>query len=154
MREMKNAFDFFEPWYVCVNTNKQFVNPDGDPKYPIHLEPASVIQFTPEDPRPAAEGKPRTVTIDGKKVPGLLMDEAGRFFTRRGKEIPLVGLDITYPPDVDPDEFSLDSGIYPMMIPAPADERGKHSAKQAREWFIDAKRVWRENLLSVPVWAK
>jgi hypothetical protein len=149
---MADMNDAFQPWYVCVNANKQFVN-DGA-QGPEFLEPAIIREFTPEDPRPAAEGKPRTVTIDGKKVPGLMMDDAGRFFTRRGKEIPLVGLDITYPPDVDPDEFSLDSGIYPMMIPAPADERGKHSAKQAREWFIDAKRVWRENLLSVPVWAK
>ncbi len=154
MREMKNAFDFFEPWYVCVNTNKQFVNPDGDPKYPIHLEPASVIQFTPEDPRPAAEGKPRTVTIDGKKVPGLLMDEAGRFFTRRGKEIPLVGLEIKYAEGIDPKFFALNVGLNTPLIQAPADESGNHSAKERRGWFIDAKRVWRENLLSVPVWAK
>ena len=128
---MADMNDAFQPWYVCVNANKQFVN-DGA-QGPEFLE---------------------QMCIRDRKVPGLMMDDAGRFFTRRGKEIPLVGLDITYPPDVDPDEFSLDSGIYPMMIPAPADERGKHSAKQAREWFIDAKRVWRENLLSVPVWAK
>ena len=153
MREMKNAFDFFEPWYVCVNTNKQFVWPEGDPRNETEVGPASVKRFTPEDPRPPAEGKPRTVTVQGKKVPGLMMDDAGRFYSRR-KEIPLVGLEITYTNEIDPKFWALDSGIHTPLIQAPADERGIHPVKKTRGWFICAKRLWRENLQSVPAWAK
>ena len=149
---MPEMNDLHQPWYVCVNTNKQFVN-DGA-RGPEFLEPASVIQFTPEDPRPAAEGEPRTVTFDGKKVPGLLMDEAGRFYNLRKKEIPLVGLEIRYAEGTHPRFFSLDEGLHTPLVQAPIDDRGNHLVKQTRGWFIRAKRLWDENLQSVPEWAK
>ena len=151
---MTDVDDFFEtPWYVYVNTNKQVLLSVSDPRTELEVSPLSVRKFTPEDPRPEAVGKPRTVTVQGKKVPGLLMDEAGRFYTRR-KELPLVGLEITYPDESEMKYLPLDSGVHAPLIQAPADERGIYSVEKTRGWFIDAKTLWKENLESVPAWAK
>ena len=82
------------PWFVdvCFGKHGNMMLEDGS--HAVEIPQAGYKRKPAQDQRPPASGEKRpAIKIRGdetRKVPGLFIDDSGRFFDRRGKELPLL----------------------------------------------------------------
>ena len=143
------------PWFVDVSFGEHGYGLLADGTHVWQTTQAGYKRKPAQDLRPPATGEKRpAIKIRGdetRKVPGLFIDDSGRFFDFRGKELPLLDLEIRKD---EPGLSRIPPGhAYQSMIQAPADQRPDSPHRGSNQhWFMSAADLWRDNLPDGATW--
>ena len=146
---MPDMSDIHRPWYVDLDASWVYGEDFFDGEEPRKFRPKAVKISKCDDPRPPAEGTQRNVVVRGQVISNLFIDDSGRVYLQSGKELPLLNVEVIATPNAI--FAGVEGGTFSMMLQAPRDARGKHTTGQ-QHWFMDARKVWDENLPTKPKW--